>query len=199
MNICVQSSLKTWIARHTSDIGCRDCIQQAVLLTILKHVRRKHLLQNRHGCLVHSKSLQNCIVVVYLKGHAEIKHYIRAIGAHLALNDRTRMRVDNDERQRNLFVFLRLAPAIVFHQVAKAHLLHQQLAKGLTLALHFLFPKLSLTFQHIQIVVSVRREALPGYFLLFLRDNIHGHKHIQSVIDAAPNILLVVLASRLSV
>jgi hypothetical protein len=72
---------------------------------------------------------------------------------------------------------------IVLDQIAKTHLLHQQLAKEFPFPLHFGTTKLSLTLQHVQVMMSVAWKSLPANILFILRDNVHGHEDIQGVID----------------
>ena len=52
---------------------------------------------------LHSKTLENRIVVIDFKGHAKVKHDIGTIRAHLTLNHSRRMRIDNNKGKRNLF------------------------------------------------------------------------------------------------
>ena len=39
----------------------------------------------------------------------------------------------------------------------------------------------------------ISRQSEPTNLLLFLVDNVHGHENVERIVDASPNVLLVVL------
>jgi len=165
------------------------------------------LSEGRHVSSIHVHFLEYRVVVVDFKGQRKVKHDVGSIPGHVTLDHRRLVRVDHDERKRNHFFGCptrlrlgmllrhrrrRLFPLLVpLDEVPEAHLLGQEVLEGLLFLGDLVLPVLDFLRHGIHVVLGRRRESLPGDFLLLLRDNVHGHQHIEGVVDPSPNVLLV--------
>lgn len=151
--------------------------------------------------------------------HAQnVKKQNSLIARNAAINVRLFVRIDDDERhldggrrRRHQAALLRLS--VAGHQTLEGHLLQNQFAQLLLLGLNALLARLILHFQigalllvgfvlKIDLLIEVSRstnlcrirgQSDPADLLLVFGYNVHGHQHVEGVVDTPADVLLIVV------
>mmetsp|Transcript_23902 Transcript_23902/g.75290 ORF Transcript_23902/g.75290 Transcript_23902/m.75290 type:complete len:476 (-) Transcript_23902:79-1506(-) len=166
---------------------------------VLQHRRRELLRGTLTDARVQVEPLDDLHVIVNLERAVKVEEDRLAVLGHFALDHGLLRRRHDDEGQVQL-IHRRLLPGrcgalalgVARRDVVEAQELHEVLLKLLALEPDAAQARVLLPPQPLQVLPGVGGQTPPLDLLLLLADDVHGHEHVERVVDAPPDVFLVV-------
>mmetsp|Transcript_25359 Transcript_25359/g.74005 ORF Transcript_25359/g.74005 Transcript_25359/m.74005 type:complete len:336 (+) Transcript_25359:60-1067(+) len=165
----------------------------------------------RLRAVLHPHPLEGLVIVVDLERRGKVEKDLLLVLRHLAVDDCLLFGVDQNERQRNAPVAAvgrrargarrgaarrsrgRVSRAVALDEVHEGDLLRDELLQVQPLLVQPILPAREVHLHASALLLRVAGQAFPQDLLLLLGDDLHGHEHVEGVVDAPPDVLLVVL------
>jgi len=111
---------------------------------------------------------------------------------HFAIDHRFLVRVDDNERQWDTFALWVMRLAVALHQILERHLLRQQFLQVETLLVEPFLARRQIHLQTRPLLLRVGWQTAPHDIFLFLRDDVHRHQHVESIVHSPSDVLFIV-------